>query len=70
MRTAAVLLFVFAAASCSPDSDITGSIGACKAKLYTPFDRKNMTQCVNACLHCENGTMTTCTTSCTLKGAR
>jgi hypothetical protein len=70
MRTAVVLLFAVAAASCSPDPDITGSTGACAAKLYSPFDRKKMAQCVDVCLHCQNGTMTTCTTSCTLKGAR
>jgi hypothetical protein len=56
-------------ASCS-DSDVTNSTDACAARLYTPFDRKNMNQCVNVCMQCENGTKVTCSTSCTLKGAK
>jgi hypothetical protein len=73
IRTVAVLLvasLAMAVASCSPSSDVTGSTDACAAKLYTPFDRKNMNQCVNVCMQCENGTKVTCTTSCTLKGAK
>jgi hypothetical protein len=72
MRTAAVLLLAslaLTAASCS-GSDVTGSTDACAAKLYSPFDRKNMNQCVNVCMQCENGTKVTCSTSCTLKGAK
>ena len=72
MRTAAVMLLAslaLTAASCS-DSDVTGSADACAARLYTPFDRKNMNQCVNVCMQCENGTKVTCSTSCTLKGAK
>ena len=72
MRIAAILslaLLALTAASCS-DSDVTGSTEACAAKLYTPFDRKNMNQCVNVCMQCENGTKVTCSTSCTLKGAK
>jgi hypothetical protein len=72
MRPVAVLLLALlaiTAASCS-DSDVTGSTDACAAKLYTPFDRKNMNQCVNVCMQCENGTKVTCSTSCTLKGAK
>jgi hypothetical protein len=73
MRIAAVFLLASLAitvAACSPDSDVTGSTDACAAKLYTPFDRKNMNQCVNVCMQCENGTKVTCSTSCTLKGAK
>jgi hypothetical protein len=70
MRTLAAVLLAFAVASCSPDPEITGSTGSCAAKLYQPFDRKNMAQCVNVCLKCDNGTQVTCSTSCTLKGAR
>jgi hypothetical protein len=72
MRPVAVLLLALlalTAASCS-DSAVTGSTDACAAKLYTPFDRKNMNQCVNVCMQCENGTKVTCSTSCTLKGAK
>ncbi len=58
-------------AACTPESnnDVTGSIG-CANKLYTPYNPKNMKQCVAVCLACESGVMTTCSTSCTLKGAR
>jgi hypothetical protein len=72
MRIAAVVLLAslgFTAASCS-DSDVTNSVDVCAARLYTPFDRKNMNQCVNVCMQCENGTKVTCSTSCTLKGAK
>jgi hypothetical protein len=34
------------------------------------YDQSIMDQCVQACIKCENGVTTTCTTSCTLKGAR
>ena len=71
MRIAAVMLLVslgFTAASCSDSG--TNSADACAARLYTPFDRKNMNQCVNVCMQCENGTKVTRSTSCTLKGAK
>lgn len=71
MGRLAVLAFVaFTAASCSPESDVTGSIGACTAKLYSSFNPKDLNQCVSACKRCERGTITTCTTACTLRGAR
>jgi hypothetical protein len=34
------------------------------------FDRSVFDQCVAACIKCEHGITTTCSTSCTLKGAR
>jgi hypothetical protein len=30
----------------------------------------DMKQCVGACIACERGVITTCSTSCTLKGAQ
>lgn len=66
----AVVLSAAALAACSPDNDVTGSIASCANKLYTPYNPKDLKQCVNACIACENGVMTTCSTSCTLKGAR
>lgn len=43
---------------------------ACAAKLYSPYDPKNLEQCMAVCIACSNGVKTTCSTSCTLKGAR
>ena len=71
MRAAiAVMLLAFAGASCTPNDDVTGSTGVCAARLYSPYDPKNLNQCVAACIACDHGVTTTCTTSCTLKGAR
>ena len=69
----AIITIVIAAATlaaCTPESnnDVTGSI-SCANKLYTPYNPKNMKQCVAVCIACESGVMTTCSTSCTLKGA-
>jgi hypothetical protein len=70
MRSVVILLAVgLLAASCSPEADVAGTTSNCAAKLYSPYNRKNMNQCVNVCIACDKGTMTTCTTSCTLKGA-
>ena len=66
----AIVLSAFALAACTPDNDVTGSVGACVSRIYSPYNPKDMKQCVNACLSCERGVTTTCTTSCTLKGAR
>jgi hypothetical protein len=68
--------------SCRPDQqpEITGSTpdastpstsapSACATNLYANYNPRNMEQCVNVCLRCERGVMTTCSTSCTLKGA-
>jgi hypothetical protein len=71
MRTILVIVAsALALAACTPENnDVTGSVGACTAKLYNPYNPKDMKQCVNACLLCDRGVVTTCTTSCTLKGA-
>jgi hypothetical protein len=61
---------------CKPEAETTGSTdaapnaNACAAKLYSSYDPKNFEQCVDVCLRCQRGVTTTCTTSCTLKGAR
>jgi hypothetical protein len=65
----AVALAAAALASCSPDNEVTGSIESCANRLYSPYNPKDMKQCVAACIACERGVMTTCSTSCTLKGA-
>ena len=66
----AIVLSVAALAACSPDDDVTGSIGNCARKLYSAYNPKDMKQCVDACITCDRGVITTCSTSCTLKGAR
>lgn len=59
-----------AAASCTPDSEVTGTTNACPARLRSSYNAKDMSQCVDACMSCDRGTRVTCSTSCTLKGAK
>jgi hypothetical protein len=66
----AIVLSAAALAACTPEADVTGSIGVCANKLYSPYNPKILKQCVAVCIACERGVTTTCTTSCTLKGAQ
>ena len=67
----AIVLSAAALAACSPDNnDVTGSIGSCARKLYSPYNPKDLKQCIAACIACDRGVTTTCSTACTLKGAR
>jgi hypothetical protein len=67
----AIVLSAAALAACTPENtDVTGSIGNCVRKLYSAYNPKDMKQCVGACIACERGVVTTCSTSCTLKGAQ
>ena len=68
----AIVLAAAVLASCTPENngDVTGSIDSCTRKLYSAYNPKDMKQCVAVCIACERGVMTTCSTSCTLKGAR
>lgn len=66
----AIMLSAAVLAACTPDNDdVTGAIDNCARKLYSPYNPKDMKQCVAVCLACQRGAMTTCSTSCTLKGA-
>ena len=56
--------------SCSPASDVTGSTNKCESDLFPSYDAKDFKQCVAAFVKCQNGVTTTCSMSCTLKGAR
>ena len=57
--------------SCSPEDEVTGSIhDRCAAGLYGSYNPKVMDQCVAVCIKCDRGSRVTCSTSCTLKGAR
>jgi hypothetical protein len=65
-----IILSAAALAACTPENnDVTGSIGSCARQLYSAYNPKDMKQCVNVCIACERGVTTTCSTSCTLKGA-
>ncbi|SDJ61741.1 hypothetical protein SAMN05444171_1223 [Bradyrhizobium lablabi] len=71
MRHLAILLTVAAlVTSCSPEEQATGSVSKCATDLYRSYNPKAMVQCVDVCIKCDHGTATTCSTSCTLKGAR
>ncbi len=70
MRSVTVLAACVLLVSCSPEPDMTGSTNSCAAKLYSAYNPKDLNQCVDVCINCNRGTTTTCSTSCTLKGAR
>lgn len=56
--------------SCSQEQDVTGSIhNKCASELFGSYNSKALSQCVEVCIKCDRGTTTTCSTSCTLKGA-
>ena len=71
-RELAVLLGVLCSlAGCNNDtSDPTADTLKCARRLYADYSPKNMKQCVDVCISCERGSMTTCSTSCTMKGAK
>jgi hypothetical protein len=71
MRVLVVTIFALMTAACQPEQqDITGSTVACPVRTYSTYNPKDLSQCVNACKSCDHGTTVTCTTSCTLHGAR
>jgi hypothetical protein len=71
MRRFAVLFAAFVMVSCSPEEEVTSSIqNKCATDLYNSYNPKVLDQCVDVCIKCYRGNMTTCSTSCTLKGAR
>lgn len=49
---------------------LSAEMQACAAKLYSPYNPKNLQQCIAVCQACGKGVKTTCSTSCNLKGAR
>jgi hypothetical protein len=70
MRRFAVLMaMALTMISCSPDVEVAGSTNKCATDLYSSYNPKVLDQCVGACIKCNRGNMTTCSTSCTLKGA-
>jgi len=69
MRLIAVIIVALMTAACDQEQDITGSTPICPLR-NTSYNPRDMNQCVSACKSCDRGTTVTCTTSCTLKGAR
>jgi hypothetical protein len=68
MKRFAVLI-ALALGGCSPEGETTGSISSCAKELFADYNSKVFDQCVAVCKKCDRGITTTCTTSCTLKGA-
>jgi PBP1b-binding outer membrane lipoprotein LpoB len=52
------------------NEETTGSVNACAANLHANYNVRDLRQCVDVCVKCARGVTATCTTSCTLKGAR
>ena len=69
-RCAFLVAIAFVAASCTPEGEATGPTNKCLTDLFPSYNPKLFDQCVDACIKCDHGNMTTCSTSCTLKGAR
>jgi hypothetical protein len=71
MRTLGLgLLAVILQCGCSKEPEYTDQQRLCIGRLYKNYDAKQMSQCVDVCKSCMDGSTTTCTTSCYLKGAR
>jgi hypothetical protein len=68
-RSLAVMVAI-GISSCSPEGDAPGSTSKCATDSFPSYNPKVLQQCIAACIKCEQGTTTTCSTSCTLKGAR
>jgi hypothetical protein len=66
----AVGLAAYLVAACSSEPETKGSFDRCAANLYSNYNSKIISQCVDVCIKCARGVTTTCSTSCTLKGAR
>jgi hypothetical protein len=69
-RSVAFAALALVMGACSPDSETTGSISSCAKELYPSYSPSSLAQCVAVCKKCDHGITTTCSTSCTLKGAR
>jgi PBP1b-binding outer membrane lipoprotein LpoB len=69
-RTVAIICLALTVGACSQESQEASATNKCAADLFSPYNPKDLKQCVPVCIKCENGTTTTCTTSCTLKGAK
>jgi hypothetical protein len=50
--------------------EITPEVMVCATKLYPKYNPKDLSQCTAVCVACLKGVVTTCSTSCNLRGAR
>jgi hypothetical protein len=70
-RFAVLIATTLVMISCTPEEDVTGSIrNKCASDLFSSYNPKTLDQCMAVCIKCDRGTRATCSTSCTLKGAR
>lgn len=67
-RFAVLLAAVSAMVSCSPGD--TEATNKCATDIYPSYNPKVLEQCMDVCIKCNHGVITTCSTSCNLKGAR
>lgn len=65
----AISVVAFVCSACWSEAEVTEQSNACATRLYSRYDPKILKQCVDVCIQCNRGTTTTCSTSCTLKGA-
>ncbi len=70
MQFLVLLIPLAVLAACSQQPDNAAAANQCKSALALSVDEKNFDQCVATCIKCENGVVTTCATSCRLKGAK
>jgi hypothetical protein len=66
-RFAVLIAMTSVVVSCSPDGEVPAN--KCATDIYPAYNPKALDQCVAACIKCDRGVTTTCSTSCTLKGA-
>jgi hypothetical protein len=68
-RFAVLIVTASIVVACSPDGDVTGSTNKCATDVYPSYNPKVLDQCIAVCIKCDHGVVTTCSTSCNLKGA-
>ena len=68
-RSLVAAILVIALGACSQDSEPNFNPD-CSVRQEATYNPKNFDKCVAACIACDKGVKTTCSTSCMLKGAR
>ena len=66
---AAAALLMIAGCSGEQPPALTDSQKACISQRFSSYDATKLDQCVNVCRTCMQGTPTSCTASCKLRGA-
>jgi hypothetical protein len=69
-QLATIALLASLICGCSQPEEMPPEVRACAARLYVNYNPKNMDQCTAVCIACAKGVTTTCSTACTLKGAK